>query len=46
MCCIEVPLYDDGRCVAAIGISLGGRRFLYEGQTLTHIILDPIGRTG
>jgi DNA-binding IclR family transcriptional regulator len=43
MCCIAVPLYSDERCVAAVGISLSGRRFLSEGSTLTHIIRDVVG---
>src|SRR5215471_21019213 len=43
MCCIAVPLYDDGECIAAIGISLGGLRFIYEGETLVHIIRDLVG---
>ena len=43
MCCIAVPLYRDDRCVASIGIALGGRRFLHEGRTLTHIIRDLVG---
>src|SRR5215471_5785613 len=38
MCCIAVPIYSDDRCVAAVGISLGDRRFVHEGQTLTHIV--------
>ena len=46
MCCIAVPLYSDGECIAAIGISLGGLRFIYEGETLVHIIRDLVGPTG
>lgn len=46
MCCIAVPLYSDGQCVAAIGISLGGLRFLYEGESLVHIIRDLVGSAG
>jgi acetyl-CoA synthetase len=45
-CCIAVPLYSDDRCVAAVGISLGGRRFVHEGQTLTHVIRDVVGHAG
>jgi acetyl-CoA synthetase len=43
MWCIAVPMYSDDRCVAAVGISLGGRRFVQEGQTLTHIIRALVG---
>jgi acetyl-CoA synthetase len=46
MCCIAVPMYRDDRCVAAVGISLGGRRFFQEGQTLTHIMRDLVGHGG
>jgi len=44
MCCIAVPMHRADRCVAAVGISLGGRRFVDEGQTLTHIIRDVVGQ--
>jgi acetyl-CoA synthetase len=46
MCCIAVPLYQEDQCVAAIGISLNGRRFFYEGQTLTHVVRDLVRHAG
>lgn len=44
LCCIAVPLYRHDRCVAAVGISLGGRRFLEDGPALTHVIRDLVER--
>lgn len=42
LCGIALPMYTDDHCVAAIGISLTGRRFVMEGPTLTHIVRDMV----
>jgi acetyl-CoA synthetase len=46
LCCIAVPLYRDDRCTAAIGISVGGRRFLKEGSSLAQVIRDLVTDSG